>query len=255
MPWQIKGWRCLSWLDLSKTSGPGSNLQKEARSEVVVRLVDPKSISGKSGSPRAGKMSDSLLYPQDPIRNTSGIYGRLLVKFWFKDTMNPCAIPSIRPGTPTCTLGAQAKAAWLWWGRSKWRGLCPWKQSYQPNLGLHVHFFLKSPLWITLLPHLLAKRQVKPLKLSCATTGMDLESVRLREISQTNTIRFPLYVDSKKYNKQKQKQRTDRWLPERGWLGEWVKWVKGIKKRQELKLKHWYISRNSKQHLNKTTPY
>lgn len=69
MPWQIKGWGCLSWLDLSKTSGPGSNLQMQARSKVVVRLLDPKSISGKIGSSsRAGKMSDSLLYPQDPIQ-------------------------------------------------------------------------------------------------------------------------------------------------------------------------------------------
>ena len=49
--------------------------------------------------------------------------------------------------------------------------------------------------------------------LSFAATWMDLENVMLSEISQTNTVWYPFYVESKKkiqmnvYAKQKQTQR------------------------------------------------
>ena len=77
----------------------------EAGSEVVMRLLDPKSISDKIGSLlRAGKTSDSPLYPQHPIRNTSGIW-QDLSEVLIKDTITP----SIRPGSPTCTIGVHAK--------------------------------------------------------------------------------------------------------------------------------------------------
>lgn len=50
----------------------------QVSSEVVVRLLDSKPISDKIGSFfRAGKMSDSLLYPQHPIHNTFGIWQAL----------------------------------------------------------------------------------------------------------------------------------------------------------------------------------